>query len=816
MARQQDPWDLGTVVSPAPGAQQQAASPWDQGTVVQPAQATQTATAPARQPSAAYTPVRQFRAPVAGAQVSAFGQREAPKAGASTNHQGIDLRAAVGEPVSAAGDGEVIFAGPRGNYGNRVVVRHADGTETTYSHLSNIGVQVGQRIGAGAPLGAAGATGNVTGPHVHFEVMRDGQYVDPNDWLMGADDIAAQEIVTPDMTAVAFEEAPASVEATPLLGTRENPVDITNRDQVQQAKKGDWVRLANGDLTRAAGEAVQGEAGTEQAPGIYARESNLIDSIGAGATAAGEQIPFLDEAAAGVVGLTSGLGYDAIRDRQRAIIQTDNQQYRPARVAGGIAGFTAGLAAPGGGYIRGATGLSRAARAAQVGAAYGGLYGAGAADDSYASRLSGLGQGAVIGAATGGLTQMGLDRLAGISSGAATSARPSQARRLSRAGIDLTPGQMAAEVPLIGGALRALEEGASSIPVAGAAISGARQRGVEQFNRTVVNQALAPIGRFIPESVPVGQDMMREAQTILNQAYDDVLTDVQIVPDQTLYDGLGSAINSAVEGSGAPGARRIAREIQERVFRYLGDDAATPINGQQFKALESEFTALANNALGATDGATRAVGRAYQAVNDTLREALEAQNPGRREALRAVNEAYARMVRPETAAASSASQAAEGVFTPTQLGVAVASQSGRRASARGDALMQELVGPGRGILNSRLGDSGTATRGAVTALASGAAGTATVMNPQVAIPVIAGVSALYSRPAQRALNAIYRSTDNPGAAQRHLARLASLAQRDPALQPYYQEAVRFVTGQEPLRPQERDARSQTQEQRLAG
>ena len=648
------------------------------------------------------------------------------------------------------------------------------------------------------------------GDHVH--VAWDGDSVGP------VEDIGAQEIVTPDMTAVAFEEAPLPIgaESPPLLGTRENPVDITNRDQVTQAKKGDWVRLANGDLTRAAGEAVQGEAGTQQAPGIYARESNLIDSIGAGATAAGEQIPFLDEAAAGVVGLTSGLGYDAIRDRQRAIAAADNQQYRPARVAGGVAGFTAGLAAPGGNYIRGATGLARAGRAAQVGAAYGGLYGAGAADDSYASRLSGLGQGAVIGAATGGLTQMGVDRLAGISSGAATAARPSQARRLSRAGIDLTPGQMAAEVPLIGGALRALEEGASSIPVAGAAISGARQRGVEQFNRTVVNQALAPIGRSIPESVPVGQDMMREAQAILNQAYDDVLQDVQIVPDRTLYDGLGSAINSAVEGSGAPGARRIAREIQERVFRYLGDDAETPINGQQFKALESEFTALANNALGATDGATRAVGRAYQAVNDTLREALEAQNPGRREALRAVNEAYARMVRPETAAASSASQAAEGVFTPTQLGVAVASQSGRRASARGDALMQELVGPGRGILNSRLGDSGTATRGAVTALASGAAGTATVMNPQVAIPVIAGVSALYSRPAQRALNALYRSTDNPGAAQRHLARLASLAQREPALQPYYQEAVRFVTGQEPLRPQQPASQSQTPEQRLAG
>lgn len=639
-----------------------------------------------------------------------------------------------------------------------------------------------------------------------------GDGVAPVDVVAG--DLGAQGVEAP--VDVVDEFAVDPVAETPSAGTRENPIDLTDRNQAILAKKGDWVRLENGDLTRAAADAVEGAKGDQQGSGAYTYTPNAIDAIGAGALAASEQIPFLDESVAFTTGLATGEGYDAMRDRQQALAQVDRQAQPIARNAGGVAGFATGLLAPGAGYIgRGANAAQMTGRAAQVGAIGGGIYGAGAADDSYASRLSGLGQGAVVGAATGGLFQMGANRL---NSGSVRSiaAPVSQARRLSRAGIDLTPGQMAAEVPIIGPAIRALEEGASSIPVAGAAISGARQRGIENFNRVVIDRALEPLGVTVPENIPAGYPAVEFAQQALSRAYDDVLQDVQIVPDRTLYDGLGQAINDAVTNSGAPGGRRIAREVADRVFRYLGDDAATPIDGQQFKALESEFTNLASNALSATDGGTRAVGRAYQAVNDTLRDALEAQNPGKSEALRRVNDAYSRMVRVETAAGSSASQAAEGVFSPTQLGAAVGSQSGRRASARGDANMQELVGPARGILNSRLGDSGTATRGAVTALASGAAGTATVMNPAVAIPVIVGVSAAYSRPAQRAINALYRSADNPGAAQRHLARLASLAQRDPALQPYYQEAVRFVTQQEPLRRQPPASQSQTSRQRQAG
>lgn len=813
-----DPWDNVPVVRSRSSTQSETASqnPWDNVPVVR------------QQPAA--TDPRQARP-----QINFAGDRDAL------------IRTVIGEAQSEPPEGQAAVAAvilnrarQRGMTPSQVVLEQNQfepwGNPTTAARLSGISTsdplyqaaaaQVDRAMGGYDPTGGA--------DHFYAPVAQEAlgrnapSWATGNPTVIGGHNFYSLGGSTEDarMTAAQGEIVPEAIESefgpepgaeSPAIGTRENPIDLTDRNQAILTKKGNWVRLENGDLTRASADAFEGAKGERQGEsGAYANAPNVVDAIGAGALAASEQIPFLDEAAAFTTGLATGEGYDAMRERQTALRTIDNQSQRGARVAGGLTGFATGLLAPGAGYIgRGANAAQMAGRAAQVGAIGGGIYGAGAADDSYSSRLSGLGQGAVVGAATGGLFRMGANRLA-QSATRSIAAPASQARRLSRAGVDLTPGQMAAEVPVIGPAIRALEEGASSIPVAGAAISGARQRGIENFNRVTINTALEPIGIVVPENIQAGYPAVEFAQQALNRAYDDVLQDVEIIPDRALYDGLGQAINDAVTNSGAPGARRIAREITDRVFRYLGEDAATPINGQQFKALESEFTTLAGNALSATDGATKAVGRAYQAVNDTLRDALESQNPGRRDALRRVNDAYSRMVRVETAAGSSASQATEGVFSPTQLGAAVGTQSGRRASARGDAVMQDLVGPARGILNSRLGDSGTATRGAVTALASGAAGTATVMNPSVAIPVIVGVSAAYSRPAQRALNALYRATDNPGAAQRHLARLASLAQRDPAIQPYYQEAARYLAQQEPLRPQQPASQSQAPAQRLAG
>ncbi|MEU6342039.1 M23 family metallopeptidase [Streptomyces sp. NPDC046977] len=101
-------------------------------------------------------------------------------------HTGVDFQAAIGTPVHAAGAGTVVEAGWGGSYGNNVVIRHADGMYTQYGHLSSIAVSVGQAVSAGTRIGLSGATGNVTGPHLHFEARTTPAYgsdVDPVAYL---------------------------------------------------------------------------------------------------------------------------------------------------------------------------------------------------------------------------------------------------------------------------------------------------------------------------------------------------------------------------------------------------------------------------------------------------------------------------------------------------------------------------------------------------------------------------------------------------------------------------------------------------------
>lgn len=94
-------------------------------------------------------------------------------------HSGIDLAVPQGTQVAAAKTGKVSFAGWGNGYGYRIVVDHLDGTQTTYNHLSDIGVKVGDTVRAGNTIALSGNTGNSTGPHLHFEVKKNGQYVDP-------------------------------------------------------------------------------------------------------------------------------------------------------------------------------------------------------------------------------------------------------------------------------------------------------------------------------------------------------------------------------------------------------------------------------------------------------------------------------------------------------------------------------------------------------------------------------------------------------------------------------------------------------------
>lgn len=99
-------------------------------------------------------------------------------------HTGQDFSAPSGSPIAAVGDGEVIEASYDGAYGNQVKLRHEDGTETWYAHMSDFAVSAGEVVVAGDTVGYVGSTGNSTGPHLHLEVHTgDGEAIEPLSWL---------------------------------------------------------------------------------------------------------------------------------------------------------------------------------------------------------------------------------------------------------------------------------------------------------------------------------------------------------------------------------------------------------------------------------------------------------------------------------------------------------------------------------------------------------------------------------------------------------------------------------------------------------
>lgn len=124
-----------------------------------------------------------LRTPVDGARMtSSFGMRRHPILGFNRMHQGIDFGAGSGTPVVAAGDGVVVEARRWGGYGNWLRIRHTNGWETGYAHLSRYGkgVRAGQRVKQGQVVAYVGSTGASTGPHLHYEIWSGGKRVNPN------------------------------------------------------------------------------------------------------------------------------------------------------------------------------------------------------------------------------------------------------------------------------------------------------------------------------------------------------------------------------------------------------------------------------------------------------------------------------------------------------------------------------------------------------------------------------------------------------------------------------------------------------------
>lgn len=132
--------------------------------------------------------------PIDGIILSGYGMRTHPVLGVRRMHEGLDFRASIGTPIYAPGDGIIKYAANRaGGYGLTIEIDHGHGYMTRYAHLSAIGdgIRVGRRIERGQRIGYTGRSGVVSGPHLHYEIHRNGRPVDPLIYLFA--DLTPQE-----------------------------------------------------------------------------------------------------------------------------------------------------------------------------------------------------------------------------------------------------------------------------------------------------------------------------------------------------------------------------------------------------------------------------------------------------------------------------------------------------------------------------------------------------------------------------------------------------------------------------------------------
>ena len=178
-----------------------------------------------------------MRTPVDGARLtSRYGKRRHPVLGYNKMHKGVDFGASRGTPIMAAGNGTVVFAGRKGDYGNYVKIRHNGTYETAYAHMRGFarGIAKGTRVSQGQTIGYVGSTGRSTGPHLHYEIIVSGKHVNPMSLRLpvgrelSGNDLAAFKR---QMTEIDSMRAGAAVllagEPVPVISAPPMPADIT-------------------------------------------------------------------------------------------------------------------------------------------------------------------------------------------------------------------------------------------------------------------------------------------------------------------------------------------------------------------------------------------------------------------------------------------------------------------------------------------------------------------------------------------------------------------------------------------------------------
>ena len=281
-------------------------------------------------------------------------------------------------------------------------------------------------------------------------------------------------------------------------------------------------------------------------------------------------------------------------------------------------------------------------------------------------------------------------------------------QRLSSEGYRPTLGQ------LIGGRFKNLEDRLTANPVLGPKIDAQRQTGLEQLNRIPANRSLAPIGESLPDNIPAGHEAVAFTGRTLGDAYEGAIRNTEATLDPTFITRLN-----------AIGARANLRpqEIEELggiLQREVGGafiGGGGKITGRQFKMLDERLNDLATGFRKSDDPYRRQLGETLGQIGNQTKALVRRQNPAQAEAIRKADEGWANFV-PYRSAASMNIES--GLATPGQMRTAVRMNDrsvGKGATARGEAMMQDLASDASKVVPSGVGSSGTSEREQVNKLA---------------------------------------------------------------------------------------------------
>lgn len=347
-----------------------------------------------------------------------------------------------------------------------------------------------------------------------------------------------------------------------------------------------------------------------------------------------------------------------------------------------------------------------------------------------------------LGAATGFLSPLaaaGVARI--ISPNASTNA---DLQLLQQSGVKPTIGQT------LGGWANALEEKAQSIPLVGDLIAYNRRKAMEQFNNAAINRSTAPIGQTVQGA---GTDAIADAGNKLSAAY------------AAAKNQLGGFTLDSTATTELQRLQGLAQQLPPREAREFGNIWATVQsqigpNGQilpdTFKQIDSHLGQKGSSFGGSQDAYQKQLGDAVSEMQRIITDNAKRANPAAARALADADAGYANLVRVEGAGVGA--KAGNGVFTPGQLLTAVrqSDKSVRdRATARGEALMQDLATAGQNVLGNKIPDSGTAGRLSLTAL-----GGALVYNPLVTGSLLGAGLGLNAPPVQSLLRGAVSARPN--------------------------------------------------------